>query len=422
MPPKKRILKLNGDKLSAVEDNSKEVKQEKKSTSNEGAEAGAITRSQLDRRNEASREVLDGLFAPKKEEKRESEVAANMMEGLSLSRPKSTMEDEVFEEDMFRETGDEALRSPVFLERDPNAEIFDGGSPDCVEKPSVSSPPRGSPPQQAEMFQSIIQAAQAQVAEQAKVAMEAISRNLREVTKRNLEIMERELVVREREAGLERREKERRWRDEMPRNEKREVPMDWSWSRGGVRAGGRAKRPRLSGMFDRTLVQDDMPLGVVPLVNKRGKRSFMFVDDVSQPLDKDGFIREFYPTNMEAPRWLHKGPDRLGKKMSRGEKILRMRRFQNQEPMPDLESDSDNNEDWRKPNHQAPQGRGPGGRKGRGRGRWARRFRPRETCNPKQDQGPARKDDDEGPPEQREVSGRFRCHSNVFIRQNVNVK
>ena len=192
MPPKRKILKLKGDRLSAVEDNSKEVKQEKKSTSNEGAEAGIVTRSQLDRRAENSREVLDGLFAPKKEEKRESEEATSLMKNLSLSRPRSTMEDDVFEEDMFRETGDEAPRSPVFLERDPTAEIFDGGSPDTPEKPSVSSPPRGTPPQQAEMFQSILLAAQAQVAEQAKVAMEAISRNLREVTQRNLEVMERD--------------------------------------------------------------------------------------------------------------------------------------------------------------------------------------------------------------------------------------
>ena len=165
-------------------------------------------------------------------------------------------------------------------------------------------------------------------------------------------------------------------------------------------------------MFDKVLGTEARAL--VPLVNRKGRRTYRYVDDMATT--EDPYIMEFNPTMREDIPWLHKGPTRMGDTGINQRKERVARYYHN---MPELvDSDED---DWRG-NPKVPVGRGPGGRKRGGRGRKPKRFQARDSCNPRRDHGPRKDDDDENPPEARQMGRNLRCHSNVFIRQNVNVK
>ena len=207
----------------------------------------------------------------------EADVAASLR-NLELGDNKKEGDEE--DDDVFHDE----VREPVLLSN-PNAEIRDGGSPDLV------SPERGTETQQFETFSGVVAAATAEVANQAQSALANIARNLREVDGRHLRCLEREISLKRREAELSAREKEMEAREVELRSMPRDIPVSWSAShfRGGKRGPGFA-RGAAGGLR--------MPRGVTPLVNKKGKKSLVFVDDFSMPIDEAGYIVEVTPSNV----------------------------------------------------------------------------------------------------------------------------
>ena len=347
----------------------------------------------------------------------------------------------------------------VFLENDPNAPIRDVSS----------SPPRGTPGQQFDQFSSVMEAAQLEVTNQAKEAIGSIARNLREVEGRSLRCLERELQLQRRERMVEEREARVRNRERDLQDRRRDVPV--SWSNRGFNKGGRGrveKKPK--SRWERASPPTPEERGPAPfqfpdapfqfqpiappppapfpvpfpafhnlpppcptrpapnnytiLENKKGKRSLVFVDDfVREVGDKENFIREFMPAGPRIPLVSRmEAMERMGTKsapVNYREVPYDYRRERNRGERRNIRrrSESDEEEVRTKP----PVGRGPGGKKQR-RGRYPK-FPETDNCGAGRNKERRRRDDDEDPPEAaRSMGMRGRCHSNVFIRQNVNVK
>ena len=398
MAPRK-ILRLAGSKLAAVREDQVQPKTEP----NQGE--------------------------AKKEEPEETEPLAGVMEGLNLGATTrfeavANSDDEVF------------IPHDEFTEQDPNAKIVDVSG-------SGSSPPRGSPVQQFEQFTSVMRAAQVEVNNQAKDAIGSIARNLREVEGRSLRCLERELAIQRRESALREREAvvtEREEQLRVRRSEVREMPVSWNnWGKG---RGKIAKKTRWGPARPAT-PQPTSPMEVspvrqvlMPLKNKRGETSYMFVDDISRPVGGDDFIREVVPSSIP---WLHRRKFNM-------EELRESRQFglnQISRPKPfdkqgmrfdytrvpynynDGKDDAgsrkrrNSDDDGRNP----PKGKGAGGSKRRGKRSKsnANHYKGAPSCNHEKIGERRRRDDDEDPPETSR-SFRPRCHSNVVIRQNVNVK
>ena len=307
-----------------------------------------------------------------------------------------------------------------FLEADPNARIVD------VE----SSPPRGTPAEQFEQFSNVMKAAQVDVTNQALEAVGSIARNLREVEGRSLRCLEREIQLRRRESEIREREAKVVEKEKELLARKRDMPVSWnSWGKGRGRVEKRSRWSRPATPPSPNRDQDFYPRNqmLLPLQNKKGKRSLMFVDDISKPLDVDGFIREITPSSVpwlrgrkfghqqmsaahsrdpdytRVPYNYREGGNRMSRGLVKGSKRV-------------AGADAD---DWRN----LPNGRGPGGSKKKPRRR-SRSRGPRRGdggCNADKISERRRRDDDEDPPEVARNT-RARCHSNVYIRQNVNVK
>ena len=156
-------------------------------------------------RGEAARNVLDQIVSQNEAEP--SPTMEALMGGMKIEENSNGArrlpegfdpDDDVFE--------------PTFVEENPTAPIMD-----VEEEEETVSPPAGNPLQQAMTFQSIMNAAQAEVRTQAQEAMGSIARNLREVEGRSLRCLERELALQRREARMEERENELRTRERRAR-------------------------------------------------------------------------------------------------------------------------------------------------------------------------------------------------------------
>ena len=426
MPPK-RFLKLAGDKLSSTLAEGEETKPEVKDEAKDEVKTEADAETQKPKMNEPRKTSIKkerksrGSKTSTREEKEgrtASQELAGGMEGLSLeelsvedfirrSREELAVRVEQIEARAQDEPG--ALPLPVptmreepegdddvfhFLEEDPNAPIVDGGSPDSSPMPELTeSPPRGTERQRYDQFRAIMMAAQDEVTKQAREATDTISSNMRRVEERHLRCMERELALQRRETSLVRREQVVRakmasMRDAEERREPvREHFVFPRWTR---RTPPGQRQPQLT-----------------RLVNKRGKETYRFIDDISEPLDDAGFIRKVMPA--APPPWLHRGPHRLQR---RGKREVRRSQYQR-----DQEEEGSESDDWTKPQNNPGQGRKRGRKP---RGRKFKRARTDGGCYNAPNY--KRRDDEEDPPEARGQCRNNHHNNQVYIRQNVNVK
>ena len=234
---------------------------------------------------------------------------------------------------------------------------------------------------------------------------------------REISIQRREEALAEREAELNRRENYNRgWRAS------RDPRLNFGNPKGRHRA---AKQPRNlfppppPPYYDAP-TEPRRPV-LSRFVNKRGKEYFRYVDDVawSAPARRNSlpdFIQEVRPAKFN-------GPERFGRNsrwfreainQDMAERWTGVRALYNHEKEPN-NKDSDSDEEG--PNSRKRTRRG-------GRGGRAKRFKDGGACNPAHHGVKRRRGDDddgEGPPEARDPN-RERCHSNVYIRQNVNVQ
>ena len=389
-------MRLAGSKLTAVD--SREETEVKQEADEMPALAPATPRSNNIRPRSEVLRSYDGM---------EAEIAADLR-NLGLDQKDEVQDD------------DNVFPEPVMLSN-PTAEIRDGGSPD------PTSPERGTPAQQFETFSGVVAAATAEVANQAQTALANIARNLREVDGRSLRCLEREISLKRREADLQEREAAIQRREAEARAAPRDIPVSWSASH--LSFGKRGQTPHIERRESRRPYPGlRMPLGVTPLVNKKGKRSLCFVDDMSMPIDEAGFIRKVIPSNMPRIDLGGKPGNAWRTPMRKNFPLLTQdQRWKEARAMYNHGEELDDLEAWGFKRDDAPVGRGPGGKK-RGRnwknGKGRKRFRGAETCRPMREERMEDKDDEEGPPEPRTSNHgqRERCHSNVFIRQNVNVK
>ena len=307
---------------------------------------------------------------------------------------------------------------PIFLERNPNQTIHDGGSPDrSVSMSSAKSPPRNDPVEAANMilatFEGALKEAQADVSKEASEAIESINRNLREVQKRSLVCLERELAVERREARME-RERVRMMEMEMMSSKR---PRGLWRPEDDFRGNNyRAKRPRY-GDFP------DLPGKRLPFANFVDDAAYNAVGyDYGNERNKNYARRrnDYDRAGREDIPWLHKGSRRL---LARSEERRRFRGAREEADMPALEEEDDN--DWRFDDPR--KSRGPGGYKKRrgGRGKKARFFQqpPPHGCKPRRDEDDGDDDDHHhgGAGPRRNGRQRDRCHSNVLIKNNVRV-
>ena len=172
-------------------------------------------------------------------------------------------------------------------------------------------------------------------------------------------------------------------------NEARAAPRDIpvSWSASHLRFGKRGQIPHMERREPRRPNPGlRMPVGVMPLVNKKGKKSLVFVDDISMPIDEAGFIREVIPSNLPRidlggkPGNAWRTPMRKNFPLPTQDQRWREARamYNHGEELDDLEA-------WGFKRADAPVGRGPGGKK-RGRnwknGKGRKTFGGAETCRP----------------------------------------
>ena len=149
--------------------------------------------------------------------------------------------------------------------------------------------------------------------------MGAIAKSLREVEGRSLRCLEREMAIQRREARLEERENDLRIREMRARSMREAInelddmpPLESTQERIPKHKQRVARNMRTIFPFPA------MEMRRVPFpmrfVNKKGKEYYCYVDDVSAPIDKAGFIREVWPAreppvkfnNTRNVPWLHK--------------------------------------------------------------------------------------------------------------------
>ena len=346
MAPRKKILRLCGQKLAGIEE----------------------IPSQL----------------PKEEVKKEEdgEKLESSMRNMSM-------------EDIFANEADD-----VFLESNPGAPIKDistdeASPPRAEEMPVLVS-------DEADMLYKAIRGAQEEVSNHAKVAMGSINRNLMDVEQRSLRVMRKEQEIAARERDLQRREDIMRMRCNARREERRkarEVPTSWELRtpprQGPARGPGFFSRGKRSARRGRSKV------GLLPVENKKGFKSWLFVDDAAMQMVPGGTNDDYRIVDYEvAEPWLKQGYN----------KVKGLHKSQPWSTWRKAEGDSSDENDWRFDNPERKRGR----RRGRARGRKLN-LRPRETCNdPDQmfsNMQNDRKDDEDD---------RGQCRG-VYIRQNVNV-
>ena len=392
----KKYLKLKGSKLTAeVEDEkptmTEEVKTERPSI--DGGEDPGKLAGEMG--NLSINTVEKAVGKPKHQSDGTLTLEENTTNPAGASLRTNWADDDDF-------TGDD---DNVFLEQDPTAPIFDGGSPDSDKDFSLvggASPPRNTPLLAAnailQTFEGAVRTAQQEVSKEASEAIKVISNNLRAVERKSLVCLEREMAVARREHQLRAMEDARRARSrsqKRPRGQNQGFSEDEA-TRYGTRLS-RSKKPRYG--------LDTDVVGRITNYNKKGKPYFTYVDDAAAPYALKS--RPDYKVVPNVP-WLHKGGYRLQARAAE-QFWAREKAMRDEEEMPDLID-----EDWRFDDPRVS--RGPGGYKARRRNRYQP---PTGTCKPKY--GLRRDyDDDNGPPPPPR-NGRSRCHSNVLINQNVRV-
>ena len=366
---------------------------------------------------EDARRVLDNIMAARRSQPRQGnqDEMEHMLGNMSIGR----------KEGFDPREGDDDVFEPTFLEQNPSAPIMD------VEEEEAVSPPAGTPAQQYMSFQSVMSAAQSEVnqakddvAKQAQEAISTIARSSREVEGRSLRCLEREISIQRREAALVEREEELRERERALRiNNQRDPRLNFGNPKGRHRA---AKNPRMlfppPACYDEPRYEPPRRPGLVRFVNKKGREYFRYayVDDAvgAEPAGANAnYIKEMRPVRYNGPprfgrntRWFREA---LNKETA--ERWTGVKSLYKHEGDQNKDSDSEEERNPRDPRKRTRRG-------GRG-GVRAKRFKDGGACNPEHHGVKRRRGDDddgEGPPEAREA--RPRCHSNVFIRQNVNVQ
>ena len=355
MAPRKKILRLCGQKLAGIEELATQPpKEESKGEIKEESKRGSLERN---------------------------------MENMSMD-----------EEDMFKDT-DEVFKFSPILESDPSAPIKDVSTdespPRAEEMPVLVS-------DEADQLYNAIRGAQEDVSNQAKVAMGSINRNLMEVEQRSIRVLRKEQEVAARERALERREDRMRMRCNAMKEDRRrarEVPTSWE-----LRTPPRQGPARGPGFFSRgkrSARRGRSKIGLLPVENKKGFKSWLFVDDAAMQQVPGGTNEDYRIVDYDvAEPWLTQGYNKV-KGLHKSHPWSTWRKD---------EGDSSDENDWRFDNPERKRGR----RRGRARGR---KFnpRPRETCNDPENlfnnMFDDRRDDED---DRRHCKG-------VFIRQNVNV-
>lgn len=392
----KKVLKLKGAKLTAEVEEEKPTKTEEVKTerpSIDGREDPGNLAGDLG--NLSINTVEKAVGKPKHQSDRTLtlEESADNPAAASLKTDWAADDDYTVDEDN------------VFLEQDPTAPIFDGGSPDSdkdLNHWNGASPPRNTPLLAAnailQTFEGAVRTAQDDVVKEAGEAIKVITNNLRAVERKSLVCLEREMAVTRREHQLIAMEEARRARSrsqKRPRGQNQGFQEDET-SRYEARLS-RSKKPRYG--------LDSDVVGRITNYNKKGKPYFTYVDDAAAPYELRA--RADYKVVPNVP-WLHKGGYRL---QARAAEMFwaKEKEMMDEDEMPDLIED-----DWRFDDPRVS--RGPGGYKARRRNRYQP---PTGTCKPRYN-GRRDHDDSNGPPPPPRY-GRSRCHSNVMINQNVRV-
>ena len=420
----KKYLRLDGGKLAAAEVK-EELKSEPKSVSEEEQKDQNLTEPA----KEETVEIKTGSLSSLPGEM--FNLSINTVEKavgkpLYKSGDKLMLEGEAVYQAVAGGSGvntntdaaDDTNDDEVFLESNPNAPIYDAGSPDTPLRADQYhshsffneagvSPPGMDPVLQAntllQTFHGALKSAQKEVHKEAEDAMGLIARNLRAVESRSLKCLEREMSVERREAELLRKENNlKRPRDnyQFPSFPMSMAEMDRNGIVDLYRPVFGAKKQKLD---------YDGLVGRITSTNKRGKPYFTYVDDAYTPaIVKARPDYTLVPAHHAQMPWLHRGAHKL---QARHAEM--------------------NGRSWRSRPGQAERyegryedprsSRGPGGYKKKPRGRFYDPM-PRSHCKPnrghkREDDG----DDEDHSRGQRTGGRRERCHSNVMIRNNVRV-